>query len=1116
MRPTPKHSGCETSALSAIEGLNSEVPFARADVNDAFLAEPDDAYIGYSNSGEATMRMAQLGIVSTAVWKGGSRMDSSFQARIALLALLLVCGGKAMAQSPPKTVSPDGRQADQEKIVAAAPGRSDFSSIRKIQNERGKEQFAKEGSEKDIDYLRAYLQYLQQRAYPNDSFDKGAYLRAVEHMKLMKRPTVPTSIKRPPGGRPELDSSQPFTWQFFGPRNAQFEGTNISGRINAVAYDPNQANVIWAGSAGGGVWRSFDGGGSWFHLSDGWPLEMTSSIAVDPLHSDTVYVGTGDFQGGVGSGFGVMKTTDGGNNWTLLGANTLANAEVAKVLVDPENTQIVTVAATNGLWRSINGGTTWNAVLDMAGNAIVSMSWSDVEQGARDAQGNRSYYAIGEGGAGYVYRSQDRGGHWVPLSFPFTSGKSQFGLAVAPSPITPGNVYVMSGAEMKVWMSTTSGNDWTEVTGNLTQVGWDWNQSWYDWFLKCSSEGTNDTLYIGLKHIFQARSAGSWNQLSRPHDDQHALEINPHDPNEMLLGNDGGIYRATYKPGSSDWNTIGLNNALGVTLIYKSATSPDTQSVILGTQDNGTVGALGDLTKWKYLVGGDSGFAAIDSAKPGTQYATRAVGAYGLLRTEDNWNHNSEITPPGASGSPMTPVILDPNLPRIMYWGNNYLYQWDDDHKTWVSQLGGQKLANCDGCYVSIASVAPGDSFRIYAGTNDGELWATLLAGLAWKQINSGTTKLPSRYITSLSVDPTDQESLLVGISGSGTGHVWKTDNATEDAVRTWTDISGSGTTGLPDVSLNAIVRDPGDPKHSFFVGTDLGVFYTRDAGANWYNATIPLGLPSVIVNDLTVLSNGELQAATFGRGIWRIPMAAMPCVNSGPFFPMYAQGDQGNGIGGYNLTSPADRAFAFDYDHSGKQDHIALYRPGTGTMWILKNTVGTFAPVYHQGDPGNGIGGYDLKSAADQAFAFDYDHSGKQDHIALYRPGTGTMWILKNTGGTFTPVYQQGDPGNEIGGYDLKSTADQAFAFDYDHSGKQDHIALYRPGTGTMWILKNTGGTFTPVYRQGDPGCGIAGYDLKSLADRAFGFDYDGSGVLDHLILYRPGRGAIWIATHP
>jgi hypothetical protein len=227
---------------------------------------------------------------------------------------------------------------------------------------------------------------------------------------------------------------------------------------------------------------------------------------------------------------------------------------------------------------------------------------------------------------------------------------------------------------------------------------------------------------------------------------------------------------------------------------------------------------------------------------------------------------------------------------------------------------------------------------------------------------------------------------------------------------------------------------------------------------------------------------------------------------------PVYAQGSPGNGIGGYDLADPADRAFAFDYDHSGKLDHIALYRPGTGTMWILKNEGGAFSAVYAQGSPGNGIGGYDLADPADRALAFDYDHSGKLDHIALYRPGTGTMWILKNEGGAFSAVYAQGSPGNGIGGYDLADPADRALAFDYDHSGKLDHIALYRPGTGTMWILKNEGGAFSAVYAQGSPGNGIGGYDLADPADQSFAFDYDHSGKLDHIALYRPGTGTMWI----
>jgi hypothetical protein len=119
---------------------------------------------------------------------------------------------------------------------------------------------------------------------------------------------------------------------------------------------------------------------------------------------------------------------------------------------------------------------------------------------------------------------------------------------------------------------------------------------------------------------------------------------------------------------------------------------------------------------------------------------------------------------------------------------------------------------------------------------------------------------------------------------------------------------------------------------------------------------------------------------------------------------------------------------------------------------------------------PGIGIGGYDLRSRSDQAFAFDYDHSGRPDHLALYRPGSGGISFVKNSGGTFISTYG----GVGLGRYDLKSTTDRVIAFDFDHSGRQDHLALYRLDAGIVAVLRNDGdGIFTPVYERpaGNPG---------------------------------------------
>ena len=208
-----------------------------------------------------------------------------------------------------------------------------------------------------------------------------------------------------------------------------------------------------------------------------------------------------------------------------------------------------------------------------------------------------------------------------------------------------------------------------------------------------------------------------------------------------------------------------------------------------------------------------------------------------------------------------------------------------------------------------------------------------------------------------------------------------------------------------------------------------------------------------------------------------------------------------GSGIGGYDMRDFRDRAFEFDYSHSGTPDHIALYRPGTGTLWIIKNEDDTFQPVYQEGCPGRGIGGYDLASPYDRVFAFDYEHSGKLDHLVLYRPGTGTLWILQNESGKFTPVFKEGCPGEGIGGFDLMSHLDRIFAFDFEHSGMLDHLVLYRRGAGDYpdaMILRNDDGVFTSV----SPAWFLAPFRMPY--DRLLAFDYGRSGKRDHILLYQ------------
>jgi hypothetical protein len=211
----------------------------------------------------------------------------------------------------------------------------------------------------------------------------------------------------------------------------------------------------------------------------------------------------------------------------------------------------------------------------------------------------------------------------------------------------------------------------------------------------------------------------------------------------------------------------------------------------------------------------------------------------------------------------------------------------------------------------------------------------------------------------------------------------------------------------------------------------------------------------------------------------------------------------QFNGIGGYDLKSTADLAFAFDYNGTGNLDHIVLYRPGTGTIFIEEKQNGAYVPVFTSF---SGIGGYDLMEPSDRIIAFDYSGTGHADHLLCYRPGSGTIWILANDHGAFAPIYMSSDG---IAGYDLKSTADQIIAFDYDGSGKYDHLVLYRPGAGVVFIVQNTNGVFNNEVVSFN---GIGGYDLLSPNDQLIAFDYYGIGTADHLLAYRPGSSTAFV----
>ena len=748
-------------------------------------------------------------------------------------------------------------------------------------------------------HLEAELSRLQRLAFPNDQVDWTAYRGAIA-----QRDRLPAADFGP--ARSGLFGATALSqrWEYVGPSNLTVparrhygQGT-LSGRVNGLAYDPNNAAGYWLASASGGAWKSTDSGQTWTSVSQSWPALETSCVATHPTDSNTVYVGTGDFPGKGSLSFGVMKTTDGGQTWTNLGKQQFGNFPVSDIIVDPENPQIVVAATGRGatvagqVWRSTNGGQSWAPAIN------TPADWSGLAVGARSAAGARYYWAIGQGVAGgELWRSADRGATWTRSTTSLLGAGVQYGLDVAASRLNADTVYTLSGLDRSIRKSTDAGLTFADITTGFPNDdkpsdNYNWSQAAYDWHLTTSSTGAKDVLYVGLIDLVMSpdggttwtSAGGSYGSNALTHDGQHCVAVNPKSPNEILVGNDGGVFRMLYTPATSAVTfASNLNAGLGITQFNSADYHPSDATWMLGgAQGNATPVALGDLSHWSNACGSDSGGSgagcAINPLTPDIQYASSQ--SQNICRTGDGWTTAEDITPlptaPGGQpwGTDKVPVIgrlaLDPLRPHLLYAGTNYLWRWNDTTQSWAARLGNQVLASGASGVVTAIAIAPTDSTVIYTGASTGEIYMSTNSGTTWTRLNQSPTNLPVRSVESIAVHPADPHQILVGLNGTGAAHVWRCTDTTQ-LLPVWNNASGDGSTALPDSPVNSVVYDPASPNTHFYVGSDVGVFRTTNTGATWENATAPLRLPNVRVMDLKVAGTGYLMAATYGRGIWRI-----------------------------------------------------------------------------------------------------------------------------------------------------------------------------------------------------------------------------------------------------
>ena len=869
-------------------------------------------------------------------------------------------------------------------------------------------------ADREPDYYQMYLQEMRERAFPNDTVDTAALVRADNHRDAMPatrsvRHSVvirgidaatlaanPSLYRKPSvsgGIAPRVSAAAAGAqWESVGPRN-MLNGSgqviyygpttaNFSGRINGMAVSPADPNTVFVATGTGGVWKTTNAGVTFAPIADAFlARQETNTIAIDPFNAQNILVGLGDAQGGEGFGTsrGVLRSTDGGNTWAVVplvpGAT---SGDAVNTIVFDRDTQGAVLATTGATrnnnvgyrWRSTDGGVTWaqipDPVPDDSGN---STRWSSLSASLRDAASNRRYY-YSTGMSSFaqragLWRSVDQGQTWTKIELPTTpynGGTVSYtdGFRAAASAVDPNIVYVLRASDKALIKGVRNPADdtyaWTEISGVGTPGAFaastNWGQTFYNVYLNCAAQPVNgvlmDALYPSLWSINCALGVNdpnwkpNWVDFGRGknddtiiHVDNHFSVVAPSDPSRVYVGNDGGFYPVTYTdpkaaaPTLANWATTqGRNANLPTTLFYQADFHPYNANFMLGgLQDNGGVVARGDLGNWSAAIAGDGTGASQDTTNPLRGYLM--FNNLGVTLTQDGWASNTRITPPFGAGD-ARPLIgycgINPASPGELYVGSNFLWRLNPLKGKWEPRLGNVNLTNNATQAVRAIAVAPSKSTSIYAGTPNGLLWASFDNGGTWKQLSTNPADpapdgtLPNRAVTSISVNAANDKDILVTLSGTGTGRVYRCAD-TSQATVTFQNLSGTGATGLPDVPFNTLARDFDAPNTTWYAGADNGVYQTTDGGATWTNATQPLGLPAVSVRTLKAMpGTGYLMAATYGRGIYRIPLVSPLPTDTSPANPRIVFPSPVTPFGSYGDGDSALR-IAFSFGNIGGSD---------------------------------------------------------------------------------------------------------------------------------------------------------------------------------------------------
>ncbi len=632
-------------------------------------------------------------------------------------------------------------------------------------------------------------------------------------------------------------------------------GYNGMGRAIAIAFHPTDQNTFFVGAPIGGIWKTTDGGQTYSALGDALPYVSVGNICVDHQNPDIIYITIGDSNGWWNYGLGVYKSVDGGLTWLPSGNNWDFTNGVAflKMAMNPVNSEEIFVAQTNGLYRTQDGGETWESVRLGSHRDVLFQPGS-----------SSSLYCVTDEywGSSEVYKSENNGETWFQVT-DFNDTGNYINITVTPA-----------DDQLIGIQSTIDGN--TELYGS------------YDGGLNVHfisympedgvviySPTNPEKMYCGYLVVFESQDGGiNWDQITDWYDSGEYTEVHADNryvayhpiTNQIFFCNDGGVYK--YNETNTQWTE--LTSGLIITQYYRIAVSQLNDIFMIGgTQDNGGRKRIAPGA-WSATNGGDAMEVAINYEDDQIIYTTYIYGT--LYRSYDQWDGDTydEITPWQTEGGQwVTPYAISPEDPSVLFAGYEEVFRSYNEGDSWEA-ISDNLTGDVDNDLTTL-TIAPSNGDVIYA-TRNNTLYYTLNGGNSWDEELIAPGIGSDAAATSLVVHPTDPSKIWVTISGYATG---KKVYYSQNSGVTFSNVSYN----LPNIPVNASIIDKESPYFDLYIGTDVGVFVFNPNTTQW--DYFGVGMPNTSITDLEIqYSSRKLRAATYGRGVWENDLNSEPGVS--------------------------------------------------------------------------------------------------------------------------------------------------------------------------------------------------------------------------------------------